>query len=455
MTQKYYILIALCIAMTIVSAQYEPNWASINSRPLPEWYDEIKFGIFVHWGTYAVPAFGNGTGGEWYWYWLDTLADGGWVSAYHNRSFGPDFTYQSFASMFTAHLFDPEAWADLFARSGAKYVVLTSKHHEGYTNWPSAQSWGYNSVDVGPHMDLVGALTKAVKARGLHMGLYFSLFEWFNPLYQADAASGTPPKTDIYVTDTMLPQLYDIANRYEPDIIWPDGDWVQPSSYFQSTEFLAWLYNNYTNKENVIVNDRWGSETRGVDGGFWTDEQFTAGKLVPHKWETCMTIGYSWGYNQYEDAGNYQTAAELLQVLVETVSCGGNLLLNVGPTKEGIIPIIMQTRLLEIGDWLAINGEAIYGSKPWRVQNDTASIWYTWNAGTSDLYAMSYDWPTDSVLQLQSPVASAATTITLLGYPQTISFTHSKESGITLKLPQLTPSLYPLPPYTFKLTNAK
>ncbi|GAM18571.1 hypothetical protein SAMD00019534_017460 [Acytostelium subglobosum LB1] len=448
------LIIASCFAL-YTSAQYQPNWESINSRPLPEWYDEIKFGIFIHWGTFSVPAFGNGTTAEWYWYYLNTRDDGGYVSQYHNSSFGPEFTYQSFAPMFTAHLYDPDQWADLFVRAGAKYVVLTTKHHEGFTNWPSAQAWGYNAVDVGPHMDLVDKFANSIKKAGLRVGLYFSLFEWYNPLYIADANSGSPPTTDVYVQDVMMPQLYDLINSYEPDLLWTDGDWLQPSSYFHSVDFISWLYNDSAVKDHVIINDRWGSETRGVDGGFFTDEQFTPGHLSDHKWESCMTIGYSWGYNQYEDAGNYQTSTSLIQTLIETVACGGNLLLNVGPTKEGIIPIIMQTRLLEIGAWLNVNGEAIYGSKPWRAQNDTADIWYTWNTTTTNVYAMSYSWPIDSTLVLPTPVGSSETKITLLGYDEPMSFSHDSKGGITIKLPQLTPSQYPTPPYTFKLENVK
>ena len=143
--------------------------------------------------------------------------------------------YQDFAPMFKAEHFDPAQWADLFKQAGARYVVLTSKHHEGFPLWPSEQSWNWNSVDIGPHRDLCGDLSTAVKEAGLHMGFYFSLYEWFNPLYRSNL--------EQYVDNHMIPQMKDLVTRYEPDIFWPDGEWDHPSEKWKSTEFLAWLYN--------------------------------------------------------------------------------------------------------------------------------------------------------------------------------------------------------------------
>eukprot|EP01133_Synstelium_polycarpum_P007929 gene7929-9317_t len=440
---EWYLYIMMKSFTLAVSSQYTADWASINSRPIPAWYDQVKFGIFIHWGAYSVPAYGNGTTSEWYWYYLNTKLDGGAVSAYHNKSYGPDFTYQEFGPKFTAHLYDPDQWASIFKQSGAKYVVLTSKHHEGFTMWDSPQSWGWNAVDVGPRMDVVEMLTKSVKAAGLHMGLYFSQFEWFNPLYLADAASGSPPTTQDYVNSVSFPQMFDIVNRYEPEVIWSDGEWLQPSEYWRSTEFLAWLYSNSTVKDSVVVNDRWGSETRNVDGGFWTGgDKMNPGHLIDHKWENCNTMGYSWGYNQNEDISDYQSTAELLQELVTTVSCGGNLLLDVGPTHEGVIPIIMQDRLRSIGEWFDVNGESIYDTNPWRVQNDSLTLWYTTNVQTGAVYATTFEWPVDGYVSLVSPVASDETVVQLLGVPGNLDFTYAAE-GLNVKLPVLTPSQYP------------
>jgi len=153
--------------------------------------------------------------------------------------------------MFKAELFRPDEWADLFRKSGAKYIVLTSKHHEGFTLWPSAHSWNWNSVDIGPHRDLCGDLTASVKKAGLHMGFYYSLYEWYNPVYLNDFEN--------YVDNHMIPQMKDLVMRYTPDIVWTDGEWDKPSKDWKSEEFLAWLYNESPVKQSVVVNDRWGS----------------------------------------------------------------------------------------------------------------------------------------------------------------------------------------------------
>ena len=255
----------------------------------------------------------------------------------------------------------PAKWAELFKESGAKYIVLTSKHHEGFTLWPSAQSWNWNSVDIGPHRDLCGDLTTAVKNKGLHMGFYYSLYEWYNPTYQNDPAA--------YVNEHMIPQMKDLVTRYTPDILWTDGEWDKPSKDWKSEEFLSWLYNDSPVKDNIVVNDRWGSETRSKHGGFYTTEYGLIGdkegidNAVPHPWEECRGIGTSFGFNRTEGLSDYSTAGQLIRLLVLTVSAGGNLLLDIGPAADGTIPVIMQQRLLEIGNWLKINGEAIYSTR--------------------------------------------------------------------------------------------
>eukprot|EP01133_Synstelium_polycarpum_P015138 gene15138-17917_t len=403
------VLVVLAALLGIAQSQeYQANWASLNSRPMPKWYDQAKF-VFLP------------------------------------LQIQPIHVHHDFAPMFKPTLFEPTDWAKIFNDSGAKYVVLTTKHHDGWTNWQSAESWGWNSVDVGPNMDLVENVTAAVKAAGLEMGLYYSLFEFYNPLYLADAASGSPPKTDNYVKEVMLPQLYDIVNKYEPSIVWADGEWDQNSTYWESTTFLSWLFSNSTVKDHVVINDRWGAECRGVDGGFWTGgDRYNPGKLIDHKWENCNTIGTAWAYNQDEQLIYFQNSTELIQMLVETVSCGGNLLLDVGPTSEGIIPLIEQERLRNIGEWLGLNGEAIYNSTPWRAQNDTAAgnIWYTTNLESGAVYAMSYVWPSSFTLDLVMPIASHKTKVDLLGYGP-VEYKAHREGGMTIKLPYLAIDQYP------------
>ncbi|EGG13477.1 alpha-fucosidase [Cavenderia fasciculata] len=456
--------LSLSIGIYAADKTYEPTWASINSRPLPTWYDQSKFGIFIHWGVYSVPHYGSALP-EWYWYnYNNPSEDGGATQRFHNTSFGPNFQYQKFAENFNAYIFDPDQWADLFKKAGAKYVVLTSKHHEGFCLWQSPQSWGWNSVDVGPNKDLVAMVTNSVRKAGLKMGLYHSLYEWYNPIYDADKATGQPPTQSKYVDEIMLPQLYDIIQKYEPSVIWADGDWEQYSAYWKSTEFLAWLYTNSTVKDEIVTNDRWGAECPMKDGGYFTPyDRYNPGKSIGHKWENCYTIGQNWGYNENEPFSGFQSATDIIYQLVSTVSCGGNLLLDVGPTPDGLIPWIMQERLLQIGAWMDVNNAAIYDTIPWRAQNDTAEeqIWYTTNPNTLDVYCISFVWPTNGILSLTQPLASSSTQVFLLGCTpstacNTLSYTVNKAgSGFSIKLPSLPPTGYPNYAYVFVLKNVK
>jgi len=359
------------------AARYEANWESLDKRPTPAWFSAAKFGIFIHWGVYSVPAYaavgikGENPYAEWYW---NSLTQGKNAKAptgrgvptwqFHQRVYGKDFEYWDFAPLFKAELFDPNHWAEVFQRSGARYVVLTSKHHDGYALWPSAEAsrtWGrpWNSVEVGPRRDLLGDLTNAVRAKGLKMGFYYSLYEWYNPLWLSDRKR--------YVEEHMFPQFKDAVTRYRPALIFSDGEWDMDSSAWRSPELLAWLFNESPVGAEVVINDRWGKDTRHRHGGYYTTE-YTAGlQTGKHPWEESRGMAYSYGYNRMETLKDYQTERALILMLVDLVSRGGNLLLDIGPTGDGRIPVIMEERLTQMGEWLRINGEAIYDTSPWRI----------------------------------------------------------------------------------------
>lgn len=450
-------LLVIFSYLPIASAQqksYQPAWDSLNARPIPAWFDEAKFGIFIHWGVYSVPAFADphAQGGEAYaeWYWNHMHDKEGPTWKFHLAHYGEKFKYQDFAPQFKAEMFDPSQWADIFERSGAKYVVLTSKHHEGFCLWPCPASWNWNAVDVGPHRDLAGDLTDAVRARGLKMGFYYSLYEWYDPLYLSDV--------NRYVDEHMLPQMKDLVERYHPSVLWTDGEWDHPSSTWKSAEFLAWLFNQSSVRDEIVINDRWGKETRGVDGGFYTSEYgkyrgkgFEKAQLV-HKWEEDQGIGKSFGYNRNEDADDYKTPQQLIALLVNSVSQGGNLLLDIGPTADGRIPVIMQERLLEMGDWLKVNGEAIYNTRPWRQAAEGSNIRYT--AGGHAVYAIALQWP-GRELVLEAPRAGKETTVSLLGYSAPLHWS-SKGGRILIETPSAGPEELPSSyAYVFKLAGVE
>ena len=371
---KHWLIVLLLIG-SVQAQKYEPTWESIDHRPTPAWFTDAKFGIFIHWGTYSVPAYapvlpGQLAYAEWYWNAMTNGKDnpkandvqkGTW--AFHQATYGADFPYQDFAPRFRAELFQPDHWADVFARSGAKYVVLTSKHHEGFALWPSAEAtrtWGrpWNAVEIGPRRDVLGDLTDAVRRKGLRMGFYYSLYEWYNPMWLYDK-----PR---YVREHMFPQFKDLVTRYKPAMIFSDGEWEMTSADWHSAELLAWLFNESPVKDEVVINDRWGSDTRHKHGGYWTTE-YTAGMTgIEHPWEESRGMGVSYGYNRAEDLSIYHTGRELVTILIDTVSRGGNLLLDIGPRADGTVPVIMEERLTQIGDWLKLNGEAVYGTRPWK-----------------------------------------------------------------------------------------
>ncbi|XP_026940526.1 plasma alpha-L-fucosidase isoform X2 [Sagmatias obliquidens] len=419
------------------AARFDPTWESLDARQLPAWFDQAKFGIFIHWGVFSVPSFGS----EWFWWYWQKEKLPSYVDFMKNN-YPPDFTYADFGPLFTAKFFDANQWADILQASGAKYVVLTSKHHEGFTLWGSERSWNWNAVDEGPKRDIVKELAVAVRTRtDLRFGLYYSLFEWFHPLFLEDESSSFQKQQ--YPLSKMLPELYELVNQYQPEVLWSDGDGGAPDTYWNSTVFLAWLYNESPVRDTVVTNDRWGAGSICKHGGYYTcSDRYNPGHLLPHKWENCMTIDqFSWGYRRNAGISDYLTIEELVKQLVETVSCGGNLLMNIGPTKDGTISAIFEERLRQMGTWLKVNGEAIYDTHAWRSQNDTVTpeVWYTSKPKNKLVYAMFLKWPTSGQLFLGQPKATlGATEVELLGHGQPLQWTPLEQNGIMVELPQLT-----------------
>ncbi len=462
---------------------FEANWASLDARPCPEWYLDAKFGIFIHWGVYSVPAWGvKGEYAEWYWHHIADKKPGDPWWQFHKANYGENFQYQDFAPRFTCELFDPAQWADIFVRSGAKYIVPTSKHHEGFCLWPSAEAsrdWGrpWNSVEIGPRRDLMGELSEAVRARGLKFGFYYSLYEWFNPLWLSNRKR--------FVDEHLFPQFKDVVTRYKPAIIFSDGEWEMTSKEWKSEELLAWLFNESPSRNEVVVDDRWGSDTRHKHGGYYTTEYAAGMEGAAHPWEESEGLGYSYGFNRAENLDDYKSARKLVLLLVDTVSRGGNLLLDIGPNADGTIPVIMQQRLVEMGDWLRVNGEAIYGTRyagracqwtegarpkqeygEYRVKYDLTDqvgqhpvngnavkqVFFTRTAGA--LYAITAGWP-GPVLVLRDVAAPANPAVALLGFGGPVDAAASGNT-VTIHVPPLEPGAMPAQyAYAFRIAGAK
>ncbi len=471
MRKLFYSFIVL-ISVSASAQTYQPNWESLDKRPTPQWFKDSKFGIFIHWGVYAVPGWSTkGNYAEWYQQGLQTKDTARQI--FHKAKFG-NRTYYDLANDFKAELFNPDDWAKLFERSGAKYIVLTSKHHDGFTLWPNQNAnttWGFkwNAMDIGPKRDLLGDLFKAVRKTSVHAGMYYSLYEWFNPLWKSD------PKR--YATEHVWPQMKELINNYHPDVFWTDGDWDAPAETWKSQEFLSWLYNESPVKEKVVVNDRWGSGVRFNHGGIYTPEYQPDLDFENHDWEESRGMGYSYGYNREEDAWDYNSTQSLILALIDKVSRGGNFLLDIGPDEHGKISPIMQDRLLQMGEWLKINGEAIYNTSRWKTPSQWSEgrkdykgnnehiegdwktggdmmlkltvdpdpgyavkeVFYTYNKNTNSLFAIFPKYPDNKKLVLKDIVLPEGTKISFLSTKENVQW---KQTGnnVEINLPEYNPN---------------
>lgn len=437
--------IFFCFSQNI-SAQYKATWESLDTRPVPQWWKDAKFGIFIHWGVYSVPGYSKkGDYAEWY---ENGLRNGDSARIKYQKENYGDRTYNDLVNDFHAELYNPDEWAKLIEKSGAKYVVLTSKHHDGFCLWPSKEAdrdWGFpwNSVTAGPHRDLLGDLFKAIRKTSVHAGMYYSLYEWYNPLWLTDKTK--------YVSAHMWPQMKELINTYKPDVFWTDGDWDAPASTWKSQEFLAWLYNESPVKNSVVTYDRWGSGVRFHHGGVYTPEYQPDLDFEDHPWEESRGMGASYGYNRNEDSWDYNSAQSLVLQLIDKVSRGGNFLLDIGPDAHGKIPPVMQERLLEIGKWMDINSQAIYNTVRWKTSSQWSEgnrnfkphkhedpvlkitvdadsgyavkeVFYTYNPITNSLYAILPKYPSDKKLVLKDVQLPTGTVINFLSTKENLQW---------------------------------
>ncbi|MBL6829442.1 MAG: alpha-L-fucosidase [Puniceicoccaceae bacterium] len=502
-------LISVAVATTCLAKDvtYEATWESLDSRETPDWFPDAKFGIFIHWGLYSVPAYApRGTYAEWYWHAKDGDQTGKHQAAvgratatqeFHNRIYGEDFEYSDFRTQFTANMFEPAEWAKVFKRSGAKYVVLTSKHHDGYCLWPSkeaSESFGmpWNSVDSGPSRDLVGDLTDAVREEGIKMGLYYSIWDWFNPYWPEEdqPTRSKKPCNDVtrakYIHEVMYPQFKEIVEKYEPSLIFSDGDWWMDDERWETKPLLAWLFNNAPNKDEVVINDRWG-KVRKEHGGYFTTEYGSGFEDPSILWEENRGIGKSFGYSRVETYDDYNTGELLIFMLCDIVSRGGNFLLDIGPTADGRIPVVMEDRLIQVGEWLDVNGEAIYGSRRWtkdcqwsagEIREYTKQEFHKgipdpivemakyprdgqarkecyFTAKDDTVYAMITRLPDSGVFTIKDIALGADSTVTMLGFDGELKTT-AVDDGLAVELPRFNPSTLPCQHvFTLKLTSVQ
>jgi alpha-L-fucosidase len=370
---------------------FRADWESLKTYQVPQWYQDAKFGIFIHWGVYSVPAFGS----EWYPRLM--YIPGSPEYKHHLETYGTQdkFGYKDFIPKFKAENYDPAAWAKLFKESGAKYVVPVFEHHDGFQMYDSALS-DWTAVKIGPHRDLWGDLAKAVRAEGLQLGasshrvehdffmgvgrqirsdvndpqnasLYGPAHNWL------ENHSGTPLSNDFtYVspawTHDWLARSAEIVEKYHPELLYFDW-WIgQPSVRTDLARFAAFYYNTSSKNGGTVGVINYKDWAMQPQSAVLDIERGQLGEIRQEKWQTDTSISNrSWGYIESD---NFKSPQSIVQLLADVVSKNGNLLLNVGPKSDGTIPEQAQSILREIGAWLKTNGDGIYGTKPWRIYGE-------------------------------------------------------------------------------------
>jgi alpha-L-fucosidase len=437
--------------MAQTPAHYQASIESLNTHPLPQWYDDAKLGIFIHWGLYSVPGWAPLTlvhaksADPWKtnpyaeWYYNTVRIAGSPTQAYNREHFGADHDYYSFAKTFDSESqkWNPAVWAQVFKDAGAKYVVLTTKHHEGFTLWPSATpNPTLPAARQHATRDIVGELTAAVRQQGLKMGLYYSGgFDWTfvpGPIISSETFESTKPQSEAY-GKYVDAQYRELITRYHPAVLWNDID------YPKSGHPMAIEADFYNAVPDGVVDDRFGIK----HSDYTSPEYSTLKRISPKKWEECRGLGQSFGYNRAE--GEAQTIApdKLIYLLVDIVSKNGNLLLDVGPEADGTIPPVQMERLKALGSWLKQNGEAIYGTHPWkRAEGKTSEgVDVRFTRRGSTLYAtLMGDIKGPAVTLTSLPVKRGAK-IQLLGSGQTLQWSQAGEN-LKVMLPSSLPGKY-------------
>ena len=470
---------------------FRPDWNSLSQYKVPDWYRDAKFGIFIHWGVYSVPAFGSE------WYPREMYLQGSEVNQHHVSTYGPltKFGYKDFIPMFKAQKYDPQAWAQLFKESGARYVVPVFEHHDGFQMYDSNLS-DWTAVKMGPHRDLVGDLEKAVRAQGLYFGASSHRVEhdWFmdggrsipsdvnDPqnaslygpaqIQLEDKKGGSNLADDwTYVSpayaNDWLARDAEIVQKYHPDIIFFDW-WIgQPYVRPNLAKFAAYYYNESSKRGPVgIITYKWVAMQQ--DSGILDIERGQLDQKLDRVWQTDTSVSNkSWGYIEHD---TFKTPEFIVHQLVDIVSKNGNLLMNIGPRSDGTIPDEVQQVLLDVGRWLKVNGDAIYGTRPWTTYGegptkvaagsfqDTKTQEYTaedfrFTTKGNDLYAIELAWPSGNEAIIHSVAGDALKgnqirSVALLGTTAALTY-KLQPDGLHIQLPAKPPENYA---YAFRIT---
>lgn len=458
----------------IAAGPFAATWDALQDHPIPEWYEDGKFGIFIHWGPYAVPAFGN----EWYprkMYLPDTAEFQHHVETYGAQA---EFGYKDFIPRFTAEKFDPDHWAALFRRAGAQFVVPVAEHHDGFAMYDCGFS-EWNAAKMGPRRDIIGELAAAVRRQWLVFGLSSHRAEhwwFFDGGMTFDSDVQDPRYTGLYgpaqprdilqpneqFLEDWLVRTCELVDKYRPQLVWFDWWIEQPAFAPYLQQFAAYYYNQGAQwRRGVAINYKHAAFPDGT--AVFDVERGQLGDIRPRFWQTDTAVAKgSWGYVAGQD---YKTVGALVGDLVDIVSKNGALLLNIGPRLDGTIPEEEEALLLGIGRWLAVNGEAIYGTRPWHVFgegptrvvegsfNDTKRAAFTSHdirfttrqsiqkgKRLETLYATTLAWPEESTVTIATLASGVEcfpgeiVQVELLGHPEPLQWTRDA-NGLVVQFP--------------------